>query len=490
MMGYYAIGIGGTGAKCLESLIHLAAAGMMPDAKEELYMLFVDPDDANGSLERAVTTLNYYKTFHNNEMLAQPSLLKTKIDSAENPIFSPFNKKDVTKPRLDGFFNFADLKLANNNAADLFEVLYSKRERETELDKGFRGHPSIGASVMAQTVLGGDEPWKSFRLKVAKDTNAKIFLVGSIFGGTGASGFPTIAKLIKDDLKDVPISVQIGGALVLPYFTFIDAAGDDQLKARAEYFLMNTQAALNYYHQWNKDLIYNAIYLLGDASDNQVDPSLGGKTQRNAQHFIELYAALAAVDFFGNDFADEDAKYFRLDRANNPLEWADIPDGNDGMTILSKLRQLTYFSFVYLDIYKQRLDEIRESDGRRGYDAPWYIDFFRRNTPKLSLTDDGTERSLNQVRDYCKDFLIWFANIQNSKRSVVVRSNPIDSSDSNDSFDLNKCLNLISSDRLMSLGIAAKNKLWDNMCQVKEKEKKGTDIGKFLHALYENCEKV
>ena len=47
-MGYYAIGIGGTGAKCLESLIHLAAAGMMPD-NSDLYILFVDPDEANGS---------------------------------------------------------------------------------------------------------------------------------------------------------------------------------------------------------------------------------------------------------------------------------------------------------------------------------------------------------------------------------------------------------------------------------------------------------
>ena len=45
-MGYYAIGIGGTGAKCLESLIHLAAAGMMPD-DNDLCMFFVDPDEAS-----------------------------------------------------------------------------------------------------------------------------------------------------------------------------------------------------------------------------------------------------------------------------------------------------------------------------------------------------------------------------------------------------------------------------------------------------------
>ena len=71
-----------------------------------------------------------------------------------------------------------------------FEVLYSEKERTTQLHEGFRGHPSIGAAVMAQTVLGGGEPWKTFNSKVAKDPNPKIFLAGSIFGGTGASGLP------------------------------------------------------------------------------------------------------------------------------------------------------------------------------------------------------------------------------------------------------------------------------------------------------------
>ena len=479
-MGYYAIGIGGTGAKCLESLIHLAAAGMMPN-NDDLYMLFVDPDNANGSLERAVTTLKYYKAFHDNEMLAQPFLLKTKIDFTDNPIFSPFDKKDDTKPQLEGFFNFPGLKLANDNAADLFEVLYSKRERKTELDKGFRGHPSIGASVMAQTVLGADEPWKTFRLKVAKDPNAKIFLAGSIFGGTGAAGFPTIAKLIKNELDGKPINAQIGGALVLPYFTFTDT-GDNELKARAEHFLMNTQAALNYYHLWNKDLIYNAIYLLGDTSKIEVDPSLGGKTQRNAQHFIELYAALAAIHFFDSNFAVDGGapQYFRLDRANNPLKWTDIPDGDKGMTIQSKLRQLTYFSFTYLDIYKQRLDEIRESGGS-DYNAPWYIDFFQRN--RISLNNNRVAASLENVQNYCEDFLLWFANVQNSKKAPEAKDKSLQN------FDLTECQKRISSDTLRPLSAASLNKLWDNMCSAKGKDE-GSDIGKFLSALYQNCKKI
>ena len=485
-MGYYAIGIGGTGSKCLESLIHLAAAGMMPEKKEELYVLFVDPDKANGSLERAVKTLECYKIFSNNPQLAQPHLLQTKIDTVANPIFSPFDDGDDDKPRLGEFFDYAGLKLADDGAADLFEVLYSEKERTTRLHEGFRGHPSIGAAVMAQTVLGGNEPWKTFQAKVANDPDAKIFLAGSIFGGTGASGFPTIAKLIKDALDGKPITVQIGGALILPYFTFNDTNDDKQLRAKAEHFLMNTQAALEYYQRSDKDLVYDAIYLIGDDSQVQLKNfSLGGKAQQNAQHFIELYATLAAIHFFGNDgTADGVTQYFRLDRAIKPLNWADLPDGDGGVKIQSKLRQLYHFSVVYLDIYKPLLDHIGMGQVG-GNEAPWYIDFFKQNQPnRISLNDTKTQGSLNAVKDYCEDFLVWFANVQHSKDNNG-KFNPIDT------FDLTEVINRISSDATMQpLRGKALNRVWRNMCSAKQKKSDGTDIGKFLNALYRNCEKI
>ena len=476
-MGYYAIGIGGTGAKCLESLIHLAAAGMMPD-NDDLYILFVDPDDANGSLDRANTTLNHYKAFHDNNQLSQSCMLQTKIDSATNPIFSPFDKQDDDKPNLSGFFKFPSLKLAKDNAADLFEVLYSEKERDTKLNEGFRGHPSIGASVMAQTVLGEDEPWKTFRVKIEKDPNPKIFLAGSIFGGTGASGFPTIAKLIKSELKPKPVNEQIGGALVLPYFTFTDTGDNkNELKAKAEHFLMNTQAALEYYHLWNKDLVYNAIYLIGnDSQIKEENFSLGGMKQRNSQHFIELYAALAAIHFFGdNPVVDDGAQYFRLNRANNPHKWSDLPDGANGTKIQSKLCQLTNFSFAYLSTYKPMLDDIFK-EKRSGFHTPWYIDFFKRK--KISLNNVNVENSLNNVKDYCEDFLVWIANVQNSQKGKPLNTV--------DSFDLTKCGNLISSDTLKPLSPAALDKIWEKMCSANGKGE-GTDIGKFLSTLYQIC---
>ena len=492
-MGYYAIGIGGTGAKCLESLIHLAAAGMMPEENSELYMLFVDPDAANGCLERAVATLNRYKTFSNNPQLEQSCLLQTKIRSADRTFWTPF--KDDAQPRLSDFYGYNTLLRAKDTTADLFQVLYSTKERTTTLDKGFRGHPSIGASVMAQTVkLGEDDPWLTFRTLVAKDTDAKVFLAGSIFGGTGASGFPTIAALVKDELKGK--KVQIGGALVLPYFTFTDI-GDNELKAKAEHFLMNTQAALKYYHLWNKKLIYDAIYLFGDESRVEVENSLGGPEQQNASHFIELYAALAAVDFFGRDFGpDAVPQYFMTAREQgNQLKWTDLPDEQKGNKIRSKIRQLAHFAFAYLSIYQPMLEDIRKKG--RNYRAPWYIDFFKRNG--ISLDNNQTQTSLKDIQDYCKDFLIWLANIQNSvgNTELVKYETYAQKTDGNrlklkspDSFVLEEFGNLISPYHQKESSLYPVNKLWKDMCLAKGKGDGTGDIGRFLATLYQNCEKI
>lgn len=491
LMGYYAIGIGGTGAKCLESLIHLAAAGMMPN-NDDLYMLFVDPDEANGSLTRAKATLTHYKEFSTESRLAQSSLLTTHIISAEDPVWTPFTE-DAANPCLEDFFKYQILRGQKNPTADLFEVLYSENERTTPLDKGFRGHPSIGASVMAQTVLEKGEPWETFRSLVKADTNAKVFLAGSIFGGTGASGFPTIAQLVKDEFKGFKgKTVEIGGALALPYFTF-NNDDDKELQAKSEHFLMNTQAALKYYHLWNKHFIYNAIYLIGDQSQFRTDYALGGRNQENAPHFIELYAALAAVDFFEGTFdPDADPQYFRIDRASKQLEWTDLPD-NDSK-IREKIEHLSRFAYAYLSIYYPMLEDIRNNSS--GYRAPWYIDFFERHEIQL---DDNTRILLQNVQNYCEYFLLWLANIQYSTEDqqfgLVKHTAYTQQGNGNrlelksiDSFDLKKFGNLTSSNTIESLRPV--NKLWENMCRAKGKSDGTGDIGRFLSALYRSCQEI
>ena len=116
----------------------------------------------------------------------------------------------------------------------LYESLFTEQERTTNLDKGFRGHPAIGAAVMTEKMDINDEPWKTILPQINADKNAKIFLFASVFGGTGAAGFPTIARLLQAELhKDGEGNciAKIGGALVLPYFQFppADAANSNEM---------------------------------------------------------------------------------------------------------------------------------------------------------------------------------------------------------------------------------------------------------------------
>ena len=53
----YIIGIGGTGAKCLEHLLHCCSAGLGPD---NLWAGMVDQDEANGNVSRTKILLSKY----------------------------------------------------------------------------------------------------------------------------------------------------------------------------------------------------------------------------------------------------------------------------------------------------------------------------------------------------------------------------------------------------------------------------------------------
>ena len=415
-MGYYAIGIGGTGAKVLESIVHLAAAGLMPGAIRQF--IFVDSDNDNGSRTRAENTVAHYRACKTHLQLGDSNLLKTGIEEAKH--WTPFNEPNSN---LEGCFRY---NMLSETEELLFDVLYSKAERQTTLEKGFHAHPSIGAAVMAQAVdLNNVEPWQTLQQIIEQDQNPRIFLAGSIFGGTGASGFPTIAKLLRDNL---PEQTKLGGALILPYFKFIypqaEVGGEQpaQLRAESQHFLMNTQAALKYYGLQHQTNSYNAVYILGSEHPVLVDPSPGGAEQKNAPHFIELYAALAAIDFFEKNDFDENNPYHLIARADRQqLSWADLPSVANGNEIQSRIGQLARFAFAYLHIYQPTLQEILGDESKRN-NAAWFNTFFKFSEDKQAIfdfrhkdkivVDDNTAQKLNAIEVYCRDFLLWLANIQ------------------------------------------------------------------------------
>ncbi len=498
-MSYYVIGIGGTGAKCVESLIHLCAAGLMPDDKS-LFALFVDPDGSNGSLKRAETLLqNYYDC--KQLKLGATELFKTVLRIANPDVWSPLQDKPQ---RLDQFFHYNTL---GQKEAHLFDVLYSRREKETSLEFGFRGHPSIGAAVMAAAVrLGEEEPWAGMRDQISLDVKggqgAKVMLFGSIFGGTGAAGVPTISRLVNNEFSSQfkSGSFRLGSVLMLPYFSF-DPVKAERLRVDAENFLLSTQTALTYYYHQDDLKVCNAVYLLGNETMKPMRASsIGGQQQENEPHLLEMYAALAAVHFFGQGEVNGYPHVARAEEGRT--DWQDLPYEEGFAHLKRKIDRMARFAFAYLSSYHPMLADINQRGGE--YRAPWYVNLFRRGSHKVDLRA-AMEQELKQLKAYCESFLLWLANVEQSQsgeggasaHGQLVNFNAFAETalDENDKpgvrlkdpsqFDREAFANLllpVAKEHPQALG-----ELWEIMSDWKVKDTKAEGVGRFVRALYDAC---
>jgi hypothetical protein len=424
-MAAYIIAIGGTGARVSEAVVHLAAAGLL--GTEAVRFLFIDPDESNGNLRRSQETLQIYHACREQVVGdATPNLAWLNVPMAALGHWSPFGVTLEGHKTLGDFFNYASYE-ESSGLKQLFDVLYTEQERKADLDVGFRGRPAIGAAVMSQVNLdrNDQEPWRSLQQQISMDLGVgkapKIFLCGSIFGGTGASGFPTIGRLIYNLLlkNNLLGKVKLGGLLMLPYFQFATPVNQtaDDIYARPEQFLMNTQAALHYYKQQE---IFDTIFLLGDQEPTSVGQfSLGKNTQTNDPHFVEFFAALATRAFF---LGLATSKVVLLSRAQDEqIRWSDLPNQE---AVKPALVNTTRFAWLWQNVIGPELRQAQQSK-RDLQDllkfAPWSGNYFKlgrfdllggRGLPEL--TDDPEQTALQLISNWCRDYLDWLGRMHRS----------------------------------------------------------------------------
>lgn len=202
------------------------------------------------------------------------------------------------------------------------------------MDVGFKGNPNIGSIVLNQFTQSKD--FKNFEANfVAGD---KVFIISSIFGGTGASGFPLILKTLRTSSNTALVSAPVGAVSLLPYFNL---KTDSKSSIQADSFITKAKAALNYYE---KNVTGNStldeMYYLGDDFSSQgYDNCDGGNNQTNDAHFIELLGALSILDF--------DSKSFNTPRNNtNFHEFGLNTQINNDSILFSDLGQKTYGTIV------------------------------------------------------------------------------------------------------------------------------------------------
>jgi hypothetical protein len=428
-MSLYIIAIGGTGSKVAEALVHVAASGLLSVGKVRI--LFVDPDVANGNLGRATESQQRYAACHSlmrgeKDSYEQHSSkdrifwLQTKIELSNPSYWSPVHE-EFNNRTLGDLFDYDSYREGVHEIKSLFDVLFTAQERKIPLDLGFRGRPAIGAAVMSHLALDS-QPWLSLLEEVKKEAKDKdkptIFLCGSAFGGTGASGFPTLGRLIHEYLfkNGCREDVKVGGALLLPYFDFTIpqkiAKDSNELYADPDRFLLNTEAALRYY-QVEAEGIFNNIYLLGSpqlSSIPEKEFGLGSNAQKNESHFIELYAALAAEHFLLNN-SEEMGKAVLMSRSSpNELTWRDFTKD-----VEEKIKTTARFAYVWTTVIAPLL---RTLCGKPFKDnlkyTPWLKHFFGErslNANDLPTLEQEFEK-IQPITDWCDNYLAWLFSIQ------------------------------------------------------------------------------
>lgn len=321
-MKLFIFAIGGTGSRVLKSLIMLSAAGVRPVdelgrpiADAELVPIIIDPHKANADLKRTETLLGAYATIRrqlHGDSTNASGFFATKISSLKDVVSSQqvpldnsfiFNLAAVEHHKFRDFIGYNTMNEPNQA---LTSLLFADYQLENKMSIGFVGSPNIG-SVALNGVKDSNE-FKAFTTVFAPGD--RIFFISSIFGGTGAAGFPIIVKNIRAAhnlearnrafLQNAPI----GALTVLPYFSLMDSDDKNDKRIDTADFVVKTQSALEYYHNTltgdGRNAV-NAIYYLGDHGHNApyaYDPG-DKQDQHDPAHLVELVGAMAPLRFMG-----------------------------------------------------------------------------------------------------------------------------------------------------------------------------------------------
>jgi len=302
MAKLFLFAIGGTGSRVVKAFTMLMAAGVEIKNTDAVVPVIIDPDTSNGDLTRTVDLLKTYKAIRENGASANSDFFKTMISSldelGDGGFLSDNFKFDIDGVKEQQFKEFIGYSELDRNNKAFASLLFSTANLNADMEVGFKGNPNIGSVVLNKFK---EAPF--FRKFASSfEEQDRVFIIGSIFGGTGAAGFPLLVKNIRDAAPPIPRHfylqrAKVGAVVVLPYFG-VDKVSGVTIDSNA--FITKTKAALSYYARnitAESNRAVNALYYIGDKVTNDQKGADGASEQRNKAHFIELAAALSIVDF-------------------------------------------------------------------------------------------------------------------------------------------------------------------------------------------------
>lgn len=303
-MTTYVFFIGGTGARVLRSLTMLLASGVSIGQNNEIVPIVIDYDAENGDLKISkellanYIKLNGYAKYENNESGFFGASIKMEKYSMVNI------KVDDEK---DTFARYIDYRSLDQDTKKFLDTLYDNSEMgapTTELNLnlgvGFKGNPNIGSVVFNDYFRQKEYGYTDFENGFPKKNDgSRVFIVGSIFGGTGSSGLPQLVKKFRTSNIEFLKAAPIGACVVLPYFT---VGINEKSAINSNTFNSKAKAALTYYNDEINSKVDEIYYIGCDSHDGTYENVEGAKDQKNDAHVVELLSAMSIVEFATRSF--------------------------------------------------------------------------------------------------------------------------------------------------------------------------------------------
>lgn len=324
--------VGGTGLRVMKSIAMLAASGMDTNGYT-LIPIIVDPHqdlEEKKNLQSLIDNYRdiYSRSINDGNQVLNPSkgFFSSRIDWIGG---LDDHKNDVNESvGIDeSFESYLNLQgVANNDTNNyLINTLFSTKNKRNKLSVGFKGNPNVGTVVLGD-IIEGASWFKSFKRHCEKED--RVFIISSIFGGTGASGFPLIEKKIRESANEPAVkNVVLGSVIVMPYYGLknphltksdIDSAN----------FYTKSKAALSYYEG---KILSDRVYYIGETAMKAVYDN-DEKKQKDTANFIELIAASALFDFLKKE-KPKDTQYMSraIEDNKDSLDKESLGKGYDGI---------------------------------------------------------------------------------------------------------------------------------------------------------------
>jgi hypothetical protein len=226
---YVIIAVGGTGAKVAEAFVDLMTVGA-PLSRHEgqaraalnggdrftIVRVDTDKECRSSQLDDAIQRYEALQSHAPKDSgLWGPSIRNAGILHPLDALGGRENDQS-----LESYLATQD---PDKSGVKLLESFYSPADLATPLHQGFFQCPDIGAAIVGSIAdLEKTDPPSPLIQMMGKfrARDVRVFVVGSLFGGTGAAGVPALARALKTLAKrwKVEDKWRIGACLLGPYF--------------------------------------------------------------------------------------------------------------------------------------------------------------------------------------------------------------------------------------------------------------------------------